>query len=109
MLSVCGVPGCPTLTKQRMCREHGRAREQVRGTSTQRGYDYRWQKVRAGYLRTVGWRCESCGDRPFDTSKMHVHHRDRDPTGLRRFDRANLEALCQSCHNALPEHREPRA
>lgn len=101
----CLVHGCPELTTDTYCPEHRKDRQQAydnrRGSPSKRGYDRRWQKVRKGYLRKVGWRCEECGDRPADTSELHVHHRDHDATGPRRFDHNNLTCLCRSCHSRL--------
>lgn len=101
----CATARCPNLTHEKHCPEHAVETqlryERNRGSAASRGYDRTWRKVRVRYLRSVGWRCEDCGDRPFDTSQMHVHHIDQEPTGPRRFDPANLSALCIHCHSKL--------
>lgn len=96
--SPCRHPGCGELTTDTRCSKHERQSERVRGTSVQRGYSYRWQKIRRLYLLQHPL-CERCGQ-----VAEQVHHKDRKPTGRLRFDFANLEALCRPCHGE--EHGE---
>lgn len=53
-----------------------------------------WRQRRNRKLRQVGWQCERC------PAKRHleVHHRTYERLG-KEFD-SDLEALCESCHNA---------
>ncbi len=59
----------------------------------------RWHQTKEAYLASVNFICERCGA----VAKI-VHHRTyinpnnvTDPNIL--YDWANLEALCQTCHN----------
>ena len=72
-----------------------------RGTTADRGYDHRWQKLRRWYLSRHPL-CESCEARGLTVQADDVDHiipfKGRsDPL---RLDRTNLRALCRRCHNA---------
>ena len=60
-LTPCAVPGCPELVTGGRCERHRREYDQQRESTSDRGYDWAWQKLRKRFLRA---RCESCGDRP---------------------------------------------
>ena len=64
----------------------------------------KWQRLRRAYMESKHYICERCG-RP---AKI-CHHKEHltesnvaDP--LVAFNPANLECLCQDCHNAEHEH-----
>lgn len=73
--------------------------DEVRGTSAQRGYDSRWRKVRASYLRSHPT-CAACAQHGRLTAASVVDH-----IVPHRGDRAlfwsyeNWQALCVACHN----------
>ena len=104
----CRHPGCAGLVvgAGRYCPEHSaQGDEQVdaqRPTSSQRGYGYRWQKIRAVYLRAH----PICAD-PFgvhqQAGQLAVAAEDVDhitPLQAGGSNRAeNLQALCHSCHS----------
>jgi len=71
-----------------------------RGSSTQRGYDYRWQKVRKGYLakHPLCVHCEANGRVTAATEIDHIVPIQVAP--MRKYDRTNWQALCKSCHSA---------
>lgn len=64
-MKVCAQSGCPELTPQgRYCPTHTQAREQARGTTTQRGYGNTHQQLRNKYaalLRNISIPCARCG------------------------------------------------
>jgi len=94
-LRPCKAPHCPNVVHSGFCDSH---RQEQRPSSR---YDRQWRKVRVGYLRSVGWRCERCGHRP--VKGLHVHH-IRSLVGGGRSEWSNLQALCLPCHNrAHPE------
>ena len=86
--------GAPS--KQERQREH----DQRRGSSTERGYGYDWQKLRRLKLMSDPL-CESCRERGRATLAEEVHHviRIREQPHL-RLDWSNLESLCERCHAA---------
>lgn len=92
----CLYPGC-TRSQQRdgYCTEHARLqdaqRTAIRGTRTQRGYDYRWQQLRLMVLRAQP-SCVVCGAPATDVD--HIL-----PKRLGGTDtRDNLQSLCHACH-----------
>lgn len=50
---VCIEPECPVLTRNTRCREHERAKDKARGSSTERGYGYAHQQDRAAWAPLV--------------------------------------------------------
>ena len=60
-----------------------------------------WQRKRLEVLEAAGWKCESC-----DASEktLHVHHK-RYVKGREVWDyeRSELEALCEDCHESAHE------
>lgn len=102
----CRHPGCgAVLAKPGYCdahrvavhRDYGRAR---RGFDTERGFyqSAAWRAVRAAFLRehSVCTRCQGRGRVVVAVVADHVLPLK---DGGARFDWANLQALCVSCHN----------
>ncbi len=75
-----------------------RASDQRRGSSTARGYDYAWQKLRDRKLR-ADYLCASCKSQGRATLACEVDHviRISEAPGL-RLDWDNLQSLCHPCH-----------
>ena len=101
----CSWPGCPALVRGRgsYCLEHAQQVQQRtdarRGSSAQRGYGYRWQRLRAMFLSAN----PLCAD-PFNIHADHPvlatdvdHILPRSRGGRDNWD--NLQALCHSCHS----------
>lgn len=94
----CAAPGCPVLVRgARRCSAHERQLDQARGTSGQRGYDWRWQAFRDDH---IGDRCEKCGISAADSPwPLELHHLDGlGPNGPRGRDPTNLQTLCKPDH-----------
>lgn len=68
-----------------------------RGSSSERGYDARWQKLRRYYL-AVNPLCAKCERTGRTTPATVVHHIDSDQT-YNHLD--NLMALCRGCHERV--------
>lgn len=107
-LSVCSVPGCPTLARGR-CDEHKRTAERQRGSAAERGYGgAAWTIAR----RTVLMRdpiCVVC-KHAFATVADHwpVSRRDLVAQGVRNPDSPrHLRALCASCHGKETAREQP--
>lgn len=86
---------CPAHKRPPRQREH--IPEKPRDSSSVRGYDREWRKVRAAYLVSVRHRCEKCGQ---DADTVH-HKLEVDEYPELRLDPYNLEALCRTCHNTI--------
>ena len=88
---------CGTLTDKTRCKTHRRTQDTQRGTSTQRGYDHKWRKVRAAHLRKEPL-CRQC-DRPTMATEVdHIipHKGQSDPLF---WDDSNLASLCTTHHS----------
>lgn len=101
----CRHPGCKQLTKGRYCDEHERKREREyaerRGNSGQRGYDARWQKVRAIKAANDPL-CEQHLKQGTVVPLDVVHHiKSVEEYPELRLDMDNLMSLCRDCHEAI--------
>ena len=96
--------GCPNLASSRFCpscEQSGAAREQMRSSARDRGYDSKWTRYRIGYLRNHPY----CAD-PFEvhgtspTLATHVDHIKPHRGDWSIFwDKSNHQGLCASCHS----------
>lgn len=97
----CRYPGCSNRAEKgsAYCIKHKKQKERERPTSTARGYNYRWQKVRKMYLREnpLCVECLRVGIITPATVVDHInpHRGDQD----KLWDSDNLQSLCESCHN----------
>ncbi|MGW0043461.1 hypothetical protein [Rhodococcus sp. NPDC003348] len=100
-MRVCAQHGCPRLQPERMCLEHRRQHERVRGTTTERGYGHTHQQLRERWRPAVEAgrvRCARC-HRPIATgSPWDLGHRDED---RRRYAGPEHEA----CNRATAARR----
>lgn len=111
----CKYPGCfvPTddrsgycskhkeagLSREKLYKEQRRAkRKRFAGSSSSRGYGYRWQKLRARYIamHPVCVRCQKKGIFTMATDVDHIIPHKGDHKLL--YDESNLQSLCHSCH-----------
>ncbi len=93
----CSVPGCPNVAiRGGRCAEHARQyrhqAEQRRPSAATRGYDAKWRRIRASFLRHHPY-CAICGAEA--TVVDHVLPLSQGGT----HEWANLQPLCVSCHN----------
>jgi 5-methylcytosine-specific restriction enzyme A len=89
--------------KESRCPKHLKQREddynERRGSSTKRGYDYRWQRLR-DYILKKRPCCELCDERNIIKAGEEVHHKiPLSQGGTHAED--NLLVLCKSCHSRL--------
>lgn len=102
--SNCTSPNCPNVvTFGRFCDEHRRKakRPRMRGTAAQRGYGYRWRRLRRRVL----------AEQPLCTDPFNLHSEDNRTEIATDVDhivpradggtdeRGNLQPLCHSCHS----------
>jgi hypothetical protein len=91
-LKPCKHPGCAGLTAKQYCAMHKTTyRKQIRPTGKQRGYDYKWRKVRKAFLAAYP-ECVVCGK----PAKMVDHIQPLAFGGDHRYE--NLQSMCWSCH-----------
>ena len=100
---VCAEPGCPILTRSTRCRDHERARDKARGTTTERGYGSSHQRIRAALQSRMDagetftcWRPDC--QRPIDPADWHLGHDDHDRTLYRGPE-------CVPCNTATSSRR----
>lgn len=118
----CSHPSCGVLVRDGTgrCEKHRRTEAQAldarRGTSAQRGYSYKWQQAREGYLRLhpLCVRHEKRGELEPATVVDHIKPHRGDKALF--WDRDNWQSLCKPCHDlktatedgAFGRAREPR-
>lgn len=103
----CGAPACGALVRGvRYCPKHEHLTKQAtrehddrRESSTQRGYSYKWQQARKGYLakHPLCAECERQGRIAAATDLDHIipHKGDKDAFWVR----SNWQGLCHPCHS----------
>lgn len=108
----CRQPGCGALVrdgsgycaphlqvKQASAKEAQQQYDKDRGSSAQRGYGARWQKVRAGFLRSHPL-CVSCAADGLVTAATVVDHKVPHKGDMVLFwDASNWQPLCKTCHD----------
>lgn len=77
-----------------------------RGSAAQRGYGYKWQQARDGFLRShpLCVECERNGRVAAATVVDHIQPH-RGDMGL-FWDKENWQALCASCHSGVKQRLE---
>jgi 5-methylcytosine-specific restriction protein A len=78
---------------------HDQAHDAQRGTAAQRGYDSRWQRRRAVFLRQHPY-CAACLAEGRVEVATDVHHLRKRKDGGGDED-ANLLSLCHACHSRI--------
>lgn len=106
--TACNRSGCPGVVRDRVCsvcgprrRESDVAMDDRRGSSSARGYDSRWERVRRMKLQQSPI-CERCAEEGRTTLAYDVHHIV--PIRLApelRLDLDNLKSVCRMCHALL--------
>lgn len=102
----CNAQGCNVLTRNpRYCESHqhllkSHVREKPRETSAARGYGYKWQQARAGWLlkHPLCVHCQARGRVVVATDVDHVISHRGDMALF--WDRSNWQSLCHACHSA---------
>jgi 5-methylcytosine-specific restriction protein A len=110
-LQVCPTPGCPSLTPQGRCEGCQQAASRRRGSARAKGYDTRWQRTRATYLRAHPYcECDNCTQLPelLRPRATEVNHRDGlGPLGPLGHDWANLQAMTKAHHSRHTAREQP--
>ena len=96
---------CSSCQPGEVKKEKARTRQydKQRGTTAQRGYDSRWNRVRALYIKRNPI-CENCINEGRTNKAEEVHHIIPIKQGGAKYSFDNLMSLCRTCHNKI----EPR-
>ena len=106
-LKPCAHPGCRQLLNNgaRFCETHQKQRQQLhdqqRGSSTARGYGYRWQKTSAGILKSRPLcECAECKQLAIPLPSQVVDHiKPHGGCMVLFWDPENWQALNKKCHD----------
>lgn len=105
-LRACGcvvVPGDRCQHMVQRDRERKAVFDQTRPTARQRGYDSKWDRERAAYLKAHP-HCVMCGNPARVVDHKTPHRGDK-----RLFwSRSNWQALCFPCHSGTKQSQEKR-
>lgn len=78
-------------------------------TSSQRGYDYKWQKAREQYLRDNPL-CVYCDRNGLTVAANVVDHKIPHRGDQQLFwDQDNWQSLCKPCHDSVKQAEEARS
>ena len=105
--TACVRPGCSGLVRNGTCSKCGSLRTKMvqrdfderRGSSAQRGYDARWQRLRVAFMAAHPL-CALCEQRGRTTAATLVDHIQPINDGGAVLDEDNLQSLCVECHAA---------
>jgi 5-methylcytosine-specific restriction enzyme A len=111
-LKPCNHPGCSALSSTSYCAQHtpqdARRYDRQRGTSAQRGYDYRWQN-RSKFFLACNPLCVYCQREGRITAATLVDHATPHRGDQNLFwDETNWQALCETCHNSRKQSEEKK-
>lgn len=97
----CKHPGCGRLVPAgtKFCEEHGELHRADARTTKEKGYDGRWRKARARYLKRhpICVRCLKQGKYVKATVVDHIKPHRGDEQLF--WNESNWQALCKSCHD----------
>jgi 5-methylcytosine-specific restriction protein A len=107
-LTVCSVPGCPTLTDTGRCPEHRAEAERARGTARQRGYGRGHETRFRPAVLARDPVCVLCQQAP----SVHADHyplsrRELVAAGLDPDDPRHGRGLCGPCHSRHTAQEQP--
>ncbi|MBN9347561.1 MAG: HNH endonuclease [Devosia sp.] len=101
----CGEPHTGICAKRAAAIAARKARaDRRRPSSSERGYDAAWEKLRADYLAAYP-SCARCGQ------KAHLvdHKITIAKAPERRLDPSNLQSLCTPCHSSWKQAQDRKA
>jgi 5-methylcytosine-specific restriction protein A len=108
-LTVCTIPGCPTLTDTGRCTAHRREADRARGTAAERGYSgNEWTRARAAVLTRDPQCVLHCGRPSTVADHWPTSRRELIAQGVTDPDAPHrLRGICQPCHSTETAHHQP--
>lgn len=107
----CRHPGCRALVRDAAyCEQHRKEvrkeQDSRRGSSTERGYNYRWQKARQTFLgrNPLCSICQTAGRITPASIVDHIVPHRGDQSLF--WDTANWQSLCKPCHDSIKQAEE---
>lgn len=105
-MPTCAEPRCPVLVASGRCPAHQPVRSALKQRDRQRRragqpgrrwyYSAPWQRLRDHVLRSAAWTCAGCGHVVLELDVDHITPHRGNPQVF--WNRANLQALCKTCH-----------
>lgn len=102
---LCNYPGCNTLVDSGYCDRHRRDKEdkkqydKQRGSSSERGYNSRWQKARQTYLKRNPLCVECMKDNQIEPAVVVDHIKPHKGDVVLFWDKSNWQPLCKRHHD----------
>ncbi len=93
----CNQPGCPALVSKGYCDKHREKKQ--RGSSTQRGYGYRWQQARLVYLKENPLCVQCKEDNQIVAAQVIDHIIPHKGNQELSWDEDNWQSLCKHHHD----------
>ena len=103
----CSHPGCPNLTDTKYCAEHKQLHPD-RPSRESRGYNNKWRKVRAAYLRKHPLCVKCMADGKFVAATVVDHVIPHRGDAALMWDESNWQALCKHCHDCKTGNEDSR-
>ena len=95
----CKHPGCPKLTDGNYCEEHEALHRGERESAGKRGYNKKWQKARARYLKEHPLCVECLKNGRGVTATVVDHITPHRGNPILFWDEGNWQSLCKPCHD----------
>lgn len=99
----CAAPGCGALVLRGRCDAHRKAQDAARGSTTERGYDGAWKRLRAAFLQAHPLcQCPECRDGELRVTVAEVvdHRIAIEERPDLRLDWGNLRSMSKAHHDA---------
>ena len=97
----CKYPLCPNKVEKgsSYCRDHKKIMEKQRLTSTEGGYNYKWQKFREEYLKKNPFCLKCLKKGKLTKAKVVVHIIPHKGDKRLFWNESNMQVLCVHFHN----------
>ena len=96
---MCGIPTAKSFCEPCLAIKKANAPKRERPSSSMRGYDAEWQKIRIQILRRDNWTCVRCNKKLIG-SDATVDHATPLARGGDKLSASNLQAMCRSCNSS---------